>query len=61
MNKTSIINVVKKGAVVLKPYALPVLTGVVTAVAGVMTEQKAEARLVGMENKIKELESLLNK
>lgn len=61
MNMTTIINVVKTGAVKAKPFVVPMLGALVTTVVQVKTEQKAETRLVGMENKIKELENLLNK
>lgn len=61
MNKIKLLETAKTMAVKAKPFVGPVIVSLATAVAGVITEQKAEARLLGMENRIKDLENLLNK
>lgn len=59
--KTTIINVAKTGLVKAKPFVVPMLGALVTTAVQVKTEQKAEARLLGMEKDIESLKNLLNK
>ena len=58
MNTVKLLETAKTMAVKAKPFVVPMLGALVTTVINVKTEQKAEARLINLEDRIKELELL---